>query len=82
MAIDVRTMSELEGKHTILLDLSGFERLDSAFLRFLVRLHERANAEQPTVIELTGTTPRVLRVLEITGLSRMFKLHPLHGGER
>jgi anti-anti-sigma factor len=64
-------------QHTILLDLSGSDRLDSTFVRFLVRLHKHANAERPTRIELVGITPRVLRVLEVTGLSQMFTLHPV-----
>lgn len=62
----------LRNKQTILFDVSRLENFDATFLRFLIRLYDRANAKEPATIELTGVPPQLHRVLEITGLKARF----------
>ena len=77
--VDLLAQSELarvgrgrRHSHSILFDVSGLQNFDTTFLRFLIHLHDRANAREPTTIELTGVPAQLRRVLEVTGLKVRF----------
>jgi anti-sigma B factor antagonist len=51
----------------VVIDLSGVVFVDSSGLRVLVEAHQRAESDARRLV-LSGSTRRVLRLLEITGL--------------
>jgi anti-anti-sigma factor len=55
----------------IVVDVAGLKQVDSTFLRFLVKLKEHAR-DQSATLELCGATPRLRRILRVTGLERAF----------
>lgn len=59
----------------LVFDLSRLTFMDSAGVRIFVRIRRQA-AEQRRTVALAGLTPSVSRILEITGLSRAFAVHP------
>lgn len=63
---------KLHGRENIVFDVRGLQHVDTTFLRFLVRLREHAVNEEFTAVELIGVKPNLRRILEITGLARMF----------
>lgn len=63
---------KLQGRENIIFDVAGLKHVDSTFLRFLVELKRHAARERSATVELVGVTPRLRRILEITGLSRAF----------
>lgn len=65
---------KLHGRENIVFDVRGLQHVDTTFLRFLVRLREHAVNEEFTAVELIGVKPNLRRILEITGLARMFAL--------
>src|ERR1700758_1109946 len=67
---------KLNGRENIVFDVAGVEHVDTTFLRFLVRLKEHAAKEHCATAELVGVTPKLHRILEVTGLARMFPLPP------
>lgn len=75
-----RTLCELEKKlvlrDKIVFDVAGLKHIDSTFLRFLVGLKEHAARNRSTPVELVGATPRLRRILHITGLARAFVFSP------
>ncbi len=82
--IDVYTAPELRqqvinladnGTLHIVADLRGVDFLDSTGLGALVGSLKRLRLRQGS-LELVTSGGRVLRLLEITGLSRAFALHP------
>jgi anti-anti-sigma factor len=72
----VGALSELGKKlvlrHTLVFDVAGLRDIDSTLLRFLVRLKEHVARDQSATVELVGATPRLRRILHITGLAREF----------
>ncbi|GAA0923968.1 STAS domain-containing protein [Virgisporangium aurantiacum] len=77
--LDIRTCERLE--HTageladlgrrVVLDISELTFCDSTGLAVLVRLHKRAEAAGGTMV-LRSPVPRVLNLLTLTGLTRLF----------
>ncbi len=62
-----------EGARTITLDLHGVKAIDSSGLGTLVG-NAKTLASKGGVIQLVGLKPRILRMLEITGLGKYFKI--------
>jgi anti-anti-sigma factor len=63
---------KLAFRDKIVFDVTGLRHFDSTFLRFLVRLKEHVARDRAATIELVGVTPRLRRILHITGLARAF----------
>jgi anti-anti-sigma factor len=72
-------MNVQEHSSVIVFDVAGLKHIDSTFLRFLVSLKEHAR-DQSATLELCGATPRLRRVLHITGLAREFLFTSGSGG--
>ncbi|MFE6127008.1 STAS domain-containing protein [Streptomyces sp. NPDC056437] len=60
---------------TLILDLSDVSFMDSTSLTMLLRLRERTHARD-CALELHGLQDSVQRVLDITGASPLFLIHP------
>lgn len=61
----------------VIVDLSEVTFLDSTGLGVLVAARRRARATAPLgEVHLVVTRPRVAKVLEVTGLSTVFAVHP------
>lgn len=79
--LDIRTCERLE--HTtgelvdqgrrVVLDLSELTFCDSTGLAVLVRLHKRAETAGGSMV-LRSPVPRVLNLLTLTGLTRLFRV--------
>ena len=63
-----------QGRTRAVVDLDAVDFLDSTALGVLVGAHKRF-AKTGGGLVLVCTTPRILRVLEVTGLSRVFAVH-------
>jgi anti-anti-sigma factor len=63
---------KLLGRENIVFDVTGLKHVDSTFLRFLVNLKDHVARDRSATVELVGVTPRLRRILEITGLARAF----------
>ena len=63
-----------EGKHQIIVDLEGVDFLDSTGLGVLVGALKRVRT-QDGELALVCTQPRILKVFEITGLTKVFPMH-------
>jgi anti-anti-sigma factor len=59
----------------LVVDLSGCSFLDSAGLTVLLEVHRRL-ARVGALLTLRGCSPRVVRLLSLTGLQRVFDLEP------
>jgi anti-anti-sigma factor len=66
----------LDGRENIVFDVAGLDHFDATFLRFLVRLRNHVAKERSAAVEIVGVKPNLRRILEITGLVRMFSLQP------
>jgi anti-sigma B factor antagonist len=64
----------LEASTQVVIDLSQVSFLDSTGLGVLVQAHQRAEAEGAS-LRLVVTESSVRRVIDVTGLSRVFSLH-------
>lgn len=64
-----------QGKHHLVVDLSGVDFLDSTGLGVLVGALKRVRT-QDGELALVCSEPRVLKVFEITGLTKVFTMHP------
>jgi len=64
-----------EGQRRILVDLEGVEFLDSTGLGVLVGGLKRVRGHDGE-LALVCTQRRILKVLEITGLTKVFGIHP------
>jgi len=81
--LDIRTCDELERVagpqadrgEQVVLDLSELTFCDSTGLAGLVRLHKRAVAAGGHLV-LRSPLPRVLNLLTLTGLTRLFQIEP------
>jgi anti-sigma B factor antagonist len=63
-----------QGKHQIVVDLEGVEFLDSTGLGVLVGGLKRVRSQDGD-LALVCTQRRILKVLEITGLTKVFDIH-------
>ncbi|HYZ94052.1 MAG TPA: STAS domain-containing protein [Actinomycetota bacterium] len=63
-----------QGNHRIAIDLTGVEFMDSTGLGVLIGALKRLR-EAGGAMVLAGIRPAVGRVLEITGLDRIFTIH-------
>ena len=63
-----------EGKHRIVVDLEGVEFLDSTGLGVLVGVLKRLRSHDGDLV-LVCTQSRILKVFEITGLTKVFAIH-------
>jgi len=69
----VETIDEHPGL-TVIVDLEGVEFIDSAGLGVLLGGRERAQSRNGDLV-LVATGRSVVRVLELTGLTRVFEIH-------
>jgi len=70
----IETIDEHPGR-PLVVDLEGVDFIDSAGLGVLVGGLKRARDRQGDV-QLVATGQNVIRVLELTGLTRAFAIHP------
>lgn len=63
-----------QGQHRIVVDLSGVEFLDSTGLGVLVGALKRVRTHDGQ-LALVCTESRILKVFEITGLTKVFPMH-------
>lgn len=63
------------GRATVLVDLSGVTFIDSTALGVLVH-KARSLRGRARSLAVVANDPRTLRVFEITGLARLFAIHP------
>ncbi|MEJ7582789.1 MAG: STAS domain-containing protein [Acidimicrobiales bacterium] len=62
------------GQHRIVIDLGGVEFLDSTGLGVLVGALKRVRTHDGE-LALVCDEPRILKVFEITGLTKVFRMH-------
>lgn len=67
-----RLERELKQANKIVLDVGGLDYFDTTFLRFLLRVRSQENKESRDAMRLIGVKPMMRRVLEVTGLGRVF----------
>ncbi len=81
--VDIRTAPELReqlvsvidgGSHRLIVDLTAVEFLDSTALSVMVGAHKRL-VRLGSRLVIVATDERTLRVLNVTGLSRVFSVH-------
>ena len=65
----------LKNTRDVVLDLEGVQRIDSAGLGELVRMHRAADA-CGSRLKLAGVHPKVMQVLRLTNLASAFEIHP------
>lgn len=59
---------------SVIFDVSKVAFVDSTFIRFLLDLKRHVNKTQRSSIKIVGITPRVRRIFEVTGLTKIFEL--------
>lgn len=62
------------GRHHLIVDLRGVEFLDSTGLGVLVGGLKRVRQHEGT-LQLVCTQARILKIFELTGLTRVFTIH-------
>jgi anti-anti-sigma factor len=67
-------LGDIVDRERIVFDVAGLKHIDSTFLRFLVGLRDHVARDRSATVELVGVTPRLHRILRITGLARAFVL--------
>jgi anti-sigma B factor antagonist len=82
--IDIRSAPQLrerlnevldEGGTKLIVDLEGVDFMDSTALSVMVGAHKRLQRSGAGLV-LVCTRPQLLRVLDLTGLARVFSVHP------
>jgi anti-anti-sigma factor len=63
---------ELSQRPRVIVDVAKLEYADTTFLRFLLSLRRQENKSDREAIRLTRVSRRLRRLLEITGLIRVF----------
>ena len=63
-----------QGNHHLVVDLEGVDFLDSTGLGVLVGALKRVRLQEGE-LTLVCTQPRIVKVFDITGLSKVFTLH-------
>jgi len=61
----------------VVVDVADLRYADTSFLRFLLRLKKHQNKSKPGAIRLVRVNRRLRRLLEITGLARVFTYESL-----
>lgn len=64
-----------DGSRKVLVDLAGVEFIDSAGIGLLVTAHRRAQGAQGALV-VSGVTPTVARVLQLTRTDRVLTVLP------
>ena len=64
-----------EGAEHVIVDLSEATFIDSTAVGVLVEAHRRLQSRRRG-LEIVGSDRRVLFIFEITGLDRVFRIHP------
>lgn len=64
-----------EGRHRIVVDLSAVDFIDSTGLGVLIGALKRVRTHDGNLV-LICSEPRILKVFDITGLDRVFSIHP------
>ena len=64
---------KLRDRKNIIINVAKLEFADTTFLRFLIRLRTHARERGHINVKLVGVGKPLQRVLEITGLSKLFK---------
>ncbi len=72
---DALTSAISEGQLQLVLDLSGVEYMSSAGLREIVSAVKKLNRQQGD-LRLAQPSPRVMEVLELTGLDSALQIFP------
>jgi anti-sigma B factor antagonist len=70
----IEAIDENPGRHVVV-DLEGVDFVDSAGLGVLLGGRDRARSADGELV-LVATGRNVVRVLELTGLTRVFEIHP------
>jgi anti-sigma B factor antagonist len=70
----IAAIDEQPGHHVVV-DLEGIEFIDSAGLGVLLAGRERARGADGD-LTLVATGQNVVKLLELTGLTRVFEIHP------
>jgi len=63
---------ELAPSSRVVIDVADLEYADTSFLRFLLHLKKHENKSERDAIRLVHVSRRLRRLLEITGLGRVF----------
>lgn len=74
LADELKALLDQGGHQQLVVDLTGVEFMDSTGLGVLVGAQQEA-ARQGGSVELICTTPRLLKILRITGLDKVFPIH-------
>lgn len=64
--------SQLAGSERVVVNVSGVRYSDTTFLHFLLKVRKRPTAPGGAQLTLVGVNPQLRRVLEATGLQRLF----------
>lgn len=65
----------LARKDRLVIDVADVGFADTTFLRFLMQLrHGGTKTSQPRPVRLVGATGQLRRILEVTGLSKVFAI--------
>ena len=64
-----------QGRHDLVVDLGGVDFLDSTGLGVLVGALKRSRAQDGT-LSLVCSQEKILKVFRITGLTKVFPIHP------
>jgi anti-anti-sigma factor len=63
---------QLRNRKNIVINVEKLEFADTTFLRFLIRLRKLPREKRRPTIKLVGVGKHLERVLQITGLSKVF----------
>lgn len=75
LTAELKTLLDQGGHEHLVVDLSQVEFMDSTGLGVLVGAQKQAAAQGGSVA-LVCTSPRLLKILRITKLEKLFPLHP------
>ena len=67
---------QLAQSERVVVDVGALRYADTTFLRFLLQLRKRESALDDGGLQLVGVRSQLRRVLEVTGLSRLFVTEP------
>ena len=65
---------QLEASPNVVIDAENMRYVDTAFLRFLLRVRNHPNKGTRSSVRIVHPTRQLRRVMEVTGLSRVFTL--------
>jgi anti-anti-sigma factor len=69
-----RIERQVEATPNVVIDVENMRYVDTAFLRFLLRVRQQPNKGTRTSVRIVHATPQLRRVMDVTGLSRVFML--------